>query len=200
MPICHVQPTYTHLPPRPAATLHTVPMFGTWKYDPETDQVQNLRRAFDPVTARSSQHQACNRCHLKKVMPDHVPRRARVPVVWFVRADRPTTSSNAVVKKRVASAASPTTSSANTLVLPPRSPAAARGAVRSRLTAPEAAAEAPPRSARSSLVSPARQAREEDVPLAVAPRGVNNPRCRVRLDHPVKPKERVSWASWTFLS
>ncbi|KAG9253704.1 uncharacterized protein F5Z01DRAFT_124065 [Emericellopsis atlantica] len=42
-------------------------MFGTWKYDPETDEVQNLRRAFDPVTARSSQHQACNRCHEKKL-------------------------------------------------------------------------------------------------------------------------------------
>ncbi|PHH69078.1 hypothetical protein CDD82_95 [Ophiocordyceps australis] len=42
-------------------------MFGTWKYDPETDQVQNLRRAYDPITARSSQHQACNRCHAKKL-------------------------------------------------------------------------------------------------------------------------------------
>jgi hypothetical protein len=42
-------------------------MFGTWKYDPETDEVQNLRRAFDPITARSSQHQACDRCHEKKV-------------------------------------------------------------------------------------------------------------------------------------
>ncbi|OAQ79730.1 fungal zn(2)-Cys(6) binuclear cluster domain-containing protein [Purpureocillium lilacinum] len=42
-------------------------MFGTWKYDPETDQVQNLRRAYDPITARSSQHQACNRCHEKKL-------------------------------------------------------------------------------------------------------------------------------------
>ncbi|KFH48461.1 hypothetical protein ACRE_006200 [Hapsidospora chrysogenum ATCC 11550] len=42
-------------------------MFGTWKYDPETDEVQSLRQAFDPVTARSSQHQACNRCHEKKL-------------------------------------------------------------------------------------------------------------------------------------
>ena len=42
-------------------------MFGTWKYDPETDEVQNLRQAFDPITARSSQHQACDRCHEKKV-------------------------------------------------------------------------------------------------------------------------------------
>ncbi|PHH59236.1 hypothetical protein CDD81_3536 [Ophiocordyceps australis] len=42
-------------------------MFGTWKYDPETDEVQNLRRAYDPITARSSQHQACNRCHAKKL-------------------------------------------------------------------------------------------------------------------------------------
>ncbi|CAH0045554.1 unnamed protein product [Clonostachys solani] len=42
-------------------------MFGTWKYDPETDEVQNLRQAFDPITARSSQHQACNRCHEKKL-------------------------------------------------------------------------------------------------------------------------------------
>jgi hypothetical protein len=45
-----------------------VAMFGTWKYDPETDEVQNLRRAYDPITARSSQHQACNRCHEKKVV------------------------------------------------------------------------------------------------------------------------------------
>ncbi|KJZ72697.1 hypothetical protein HIM_07889 [Hirsutella minnesotensis 3608] len=42
-------------------------MFGTWKYDPETDEVQNLRKAYDPITARSSQHQACNRCHEKKL-------------------------------------------------------------------------------------------------------------------------------------
>jgi len=42
-------------------------MFGTWKYDPETDQMRNLRRAYDPITARSWQHQACNRCHEKKV-------------------------------------------------------------------------------------------------------------------------------------
>ncbi|KAJ6439436.1 fungal zn(2)-Cys(6) binuclear cluster domain-containing protein [Purpureocillium lavendulum] len=46
-------------------------MFGTWKYDPETDQVQNLRRAYDPITARSSQHQACNRCHEKKFETGH---------------------------------------------------------------------------------------------------------------------------------
>lgn len=43
-------------------------MFGIWKYDHETDEVQNLRQAWDPVTARSSQHQACNRCHEKKVI------------------------------------------------------------------------------------------------------------------------------------
>ncbi|KAH6889457.1 hypothetical protein B0T10DRAFT_488022 [Thelonectria olida] len=42
-------------------------MFGTWKYDPETDEVQSLRNAFDPVTARSSSHQACDRCHEKKL-------------------------------------------------------------------------------------------------------------------------------------
>lgn len=42
-------------------------MFGTWKYDPETAEVQNLRKAFDPITARSSQHQACDRCHEKKL-------------------------------------------------------------------------------------------------------------------------------------
>ncbi|KAF7558461.1 hypothetical protein G7046_g5701 [Stylonectria norvegica] len=42
-------------------------MFGTWKYDPETDEVQNLRRAFDPISARSSSHQACDRCHEKKL-------------------------------------------------------------------------------------------------------------------------------------
>ncbi|UNI24213.1 hypothetical protein JDV02_009979 [Purpureocillium takamizusanense] len=42
-------------------------MFGTWKYDPETDQMRNLRRAYDPITARSWQHQACNRCHEKKL-------------------------------------------------------------------------------------------------------------------------------------
>ncbi|KAF4977723.1 hypothetical protein FZEAL_5817 [Fusarium zealandicum] len=42
-------------------------MFGTWKYDPETDEVQSLRNGFDPVTARSSSHQACDRCHEKKL-------------------------------------------------------------------------------------------------------------------------------------
>ncbi|KAH6977251.1 hypothetical protein BKA56DRAFT_674086 [Ilyonectria sp. MPI-CAGE-AT-0026] len=42
-------------------------MFGTWKYDPETDEVQSVRNAFDPVTARSSSHQACDRCHEKKL-------------------------------------------------------------------------------------------------------------------------------------
>ncbi|KAH8179068.1 fungal zn(2)-Cys(6) binuclear cluster domain-containing protein [Sarocladium implicatum] len=42
-------------------------MFEIWKYDPETDEVQSLRRAFDPATARSSQHQACDRCHEKKL-------------------------------------------------------------------------------------------------------------------------------------
>ncbi|KAF5582936.1 transcription factor [Fusarium pseudocircinatum] len=42
-------------------------MFGTWKYDPETDEVQSVRNGFDPVTARSSSHQACDRCHEKKL-------------------------------------------------------------------------------------------------------------------------------------
>ncbi|KOS17698.1 Arabinolytic transcriptional activator araR [Escovopsis weberi] len=42
-------------------------MFNTFKYDPETRQVQQLRSAFDPVTARSNQHQACNNCHAKKL-------------------------------------------------------------------------------------------------------------------------------------
>ncbi|KAK5997728.1 hypothetical protein PT974_00085 [Cladobotryum mycophilum] len=42
-------------------------MFSTFKYDPETREVQELRSAFDPVTARSSQHQACNNCHAKKL-------------------------------------------------------------------------------------------------------------------------------------
>ncbi|KPM45569.1 hypothetical protein AK830_g966 [Neonectria ditissima] len=42
-------------------------MFGTWKYDAETDEVQSVRNAFDPVTARSSSHQACDRCHEKKL-------------------------------------------------------------------------------------------------------------------------------------
>lgn len=42
-------------------------MFATWKFNPETKEVQSIRQAFDPETARSSQHQACNRCHEKKV-------------------------------------------------------------------------------------------------------------------------------------
>ncbi|KAL7926396.1 hypothetical protein ACQKWADRAFT_280171 [Trichoderma austrokoningii] len=42
-------------------------MFNTFKYDPETNSVQELRRASDPVSARSSQHQACNNCHAKKL-------------------------------------------------------------------------------------------------------------------------------------
>ncbi|RDA94678.1 hypothetical protein CP533_2452 [Ophiocordyceps camponoti-saundersi (nom. inval.)] len=42
-------------------------MFGTWRYDPETDEVHNLRRAYDPITARSNLHQACDRCHEKKL-------------------------------------------------------------------------------------------------------------------------------------
>lgn len=42
-------------------------MFNTFKYDPETNSVQELRRASDPISARSSQHQACNNCHAKKV-------------------------------------------------------------------------------------------------------------------------------------
>ncbi|RFU81995.1 hypothetical protein TARUN_177 [Trichoderma arundinaceum] len=41
-------------------------MFNTFKYDPETKSVQELRRASDPISARSSQHQACNNCHAKK--------------------------------------------------------------------------------------------------------------------------------------
>ncbi|KAL6901218.1 hypothetical protein GGI43DRAFT_404292 [Trichoderma evansii] len=42
-------------------------MFNTFKYDPETNSVQELRRASDPISARSSQHQACNNCHAKKL-------------------------------------------------------------------------------------------------------------------------------------
>ncbi|KND94583.1 hypothetical protein TOPH_00815 [Tolypocladium ophioglossoides CBS 100239] len=42
-------------------------MFGTWRVDPETEKLENLRRAYDPITARSSQHQACDRCHEKKL-------------------------------------------------------------------------------------------------------------------------------------
>ncbi|KAL7794212.1 hypothetical protein V8C37DRAFT_72179 [Trichoderma ceciliae] len=42
-------------------------MFNTFKYDPETKSVQELRRASDPISARSSQHQACNNCHTKKL-------------------------------------------------------------------------------------------------------------------------------------
>ncbi|KAM0251704.1 hypothetical protein ACHAQJ_008025 [Trichoderma viride] len=42
-------------------------MFNTFKYDPETKSVQELRRASDPISARSSQHQACNNCHDKKL-------------------------------------------------------------------------------------------------------------------------------------
>lgn len=50
----------------PTPTPTTI-MFNTWKYDAETDQVQSVRNGFDPVTARSSSHQACDRCHEKKV-------------------------------------------------------------------------------------------------------------------------------------
>ncbi|KAI9170886.1 hypothetical protein HJFPF1_00362 [Paramyrothecium foliicola] len=42
-------------------------MFNTWKYDPETDEMHQLHIAHDPITARSSQHQACDRCHEKKL-------------------------------------------------------------------------------------------------------------------------------------
>ncbi|KAM3428539.1 hypothetical protein MY4824_008755 [Beauveria thailandica] len=42
-------------------------MFATWKYDRDTAEVQNIRLAFDPISARSSQHQACDRCHEKKL-------------------------------------------------------------------------------------------------------------------------------------
>lgn len=42
-------------------------MFATWKYDRDTSEVHNIRLAFDPISARSSQHQACDRCHEKKV-------------------------------------------------------------------------------------------------------------------------------------
>ncbi|KAL7810770.1 hypothetical protein V8C44DRAFT_332025 [Trichoderma aethiopicum] len=42
-------------------------MFNTFKIDPETNSVQELRRASDPISARSSQHQACNNCHAKKL-------------------------------------------------------------------------------------------------------------------------------------
>lgn len=43
-----------------------LPMFNTWKYGPE-GKVENLKTSHDYETARSSQHQACNRCHEKKV-------------------------------------------------------------------------------------------------------------------------------------
>ncbi|KAJ6781067.1 hypothetical protein PWT90_09757 [Aphanocladium album] len=42
-------------------------MFATWKYDRDTAEVQNIRLAYDPISARSSQHQACDRCHEKKL-------------------------------------------------------------------------------------------------------------------------------------
>ncbi|ATY60402.1 Zn(2)-C6 fungal-type DNA-binding domain [Cordyceps militaris] len=42
-------------------------MFATWKYDRDTSEVQNIRLAYDPISARSSQHQACDRCHEKKL-------------------------------------------------------------------------------------------------------------------------------------
>ncbi|PTD11914.1 hypothetical protein FCULG_00004413, partial [Fusarium culmorum] len=57
--------THTHTRIHTYST-HTT-MFGTWKYDPETDEVQSVRNGFDPVTARSSSHQACDRCHEKKL-------------------------------------------------------------------------------------------------------------------------------------
>lgn len=42
-------------------------MFNTLKLDRETYEMQNIREAYDPVSARSSSHQACDRCHEKKV-------------------------------------------------------------------------------------------------------------------------------------
>ncbi|EFZ03285.1 hypothetical protein X797_004670 [Metarhizium robertsii] len=41
-------------------------MFGTWKYGRGQGQVENLKTSHDYETARSNQHQACNRCHVKK--------------------------------------------------------------------------------------------------------------------------------------
>ncbi|EFY91097.1 hypothetical protein MAC_02768 [Metarhizium acridum CQMa 102] len=42
-------------------------MFGTWKYGKGQGQVENLKTSHDYETARSNQHQACNRCHEKKI-------------------------------------------------------------------------------------------------------------------------------------
>jgi hypothetical protein len=52
-------------------------MFNTLKLDRETYEMQNIREAYDPVSARSSSHQACDRCHEKKV-------RRSCPVVSLV--------------------------------------------------------------------------------------------------------------------
>jgi hypothetical protein len=65
----------------------TANMFNTWKYDPETDEVQSLRQAFDPISARSSQHQACDRCHEKKV--DLTPHHLRCCTYTRRRTNRP---------------------------------------------------------------------------------------------------------------
>lgn len=56
---------YSRLFQRNSSTI--LVMFGTWKYNRETQEVQSLPQVFDPVTGRSSQHHACNRCHEKKV-------------------------------------------------------------------------------------------------------------------------------------
>ncbi|CEJ81781.1 hypothetical protein VHEMI01892 [[Torrubiella] hemipterigena] len=42
-------------------------MFATWKFDQETSEIQSIRQTYDPVSARSNQHQACDRCHEKKL-------------------------------------------------------------------------------------------------------------------------------------
>lgn len=45
----------------------TAAMFNTLKLDRDTSEMQNIRETYDPVSARSSSHQACDRCHEKKV-------------------------------------------------------------------------------------------------------------------------------------
>lgn len=66
-------------------------MFATWKYDRDTSEVQNIRLAYDPISARSSQHQACDRCHEKKVSIP--PQRSGVVVcLKFCAGWRPATA------------------------------------------------------------------------------------------------------------
>ncbi|CEJ91295.1 hypothetical protein VHEMI07017 [[Torrubiella] hemipterigena] len=42
-------------------------MFGTLKYDAGQADLKVVRRDYDPVSAHSRKHQACNRCHSMKV-------------------------------------------------------------------------------------------------------------------------------------